>query len=90
VLLRFLYEHAYFVHTKALADWRGLTLPGRASPEPCYLAVLPAMPLRSLLMGITSFAPERHIRMYAGTIPETSTPVKAFSGKIEAIFTRVL
>jgi hypothetical protein len=61
-----------------------------ASPEPCYLAELPAMPLRSLLMGITSFAPERHIRMYAGTIPETSTPVKAFLADIETIFERIL
>jgi hypothetical protein len=44
------------------------------------------MPLRSLLMGITSFAPERHIRMYAGTIPETSNPVKAFLAKIAPTF----
>jgi hypothetical protein len=37
------------------------------------------MPLHSLLMGITSFAPERHIRMYAITIPEKACAVKSLS-----------
>src|SRR5690349_9565439 len=74
------------LQTKAPADWRGLLLPGfGASPRPSYRAVPSVMPLHSLLMGITSFAPERHIRMYANTIPENSCAVKGFANLSTAI-----
>ena len=47
------------------------------------------MPLHSLLMGITSFAPERHIRMYANTIPEISCSCQGLLfGDIKLIFVK--
>ena len=74
--------------TKALANWREPLLPGvGTSPRPSYRAVPSVMPLHSLLMGITSFAPERHIRMYANTIPENPDAVKGLMVLFMAVTT---
>jgi hypothetical protein len=41
-------------------------------------------------MGITSFAPERHVRMYANTIPENLSAVKGLESASLRPFEKLL
>lgn len=52
----------HFGHNKNPRQWRGFLFKNGHHRDD-YIAIPPVMPLRSLLMGITSFAPGRHIRM---------------------------